>query len=92
MQEVFDDVSFRSHYPLYRALVWSLDDVDMEHIDRLGLTSLCRILALLVNHGLLTALVECFHSEMNTFHLPQGEMTMTPKDINTRFYAYPYMD
>lgn len=47
-----------------------LDDADMAHIERLGLTSLCRIPALLVNHGLLTALVERFHSETNTFHLP----------------------
>jgi hypothetical protein len=34
-----------------------------------------------VNHGLLTALVEGFHSEMNTFHLPQGEMMVTPEDV-----------
>lgn len=34
-----------------------------------------------VNHGLLTALVERFHFEHNTFHLPTREMTITPKDI-----------
>ena len=35
----------------------------------------------MVNHGLLTALVERFHSETNTFHLSMGEMTVTPEDI-----------
>lgn len=34
-----------------------------------------------VNHGMLTALVEHFHFEHNTFHLSIGEMTITPKDI-----------
>ena len=53
----------------------------MAHIERLGLSSLCQIPALLVNHGLLTALVEHFHSKTNTFHLPQGEMIVTPEDI-----------
>ena len=35
----------------------------------------------MVNHGLLNALVERFHSETNTFHFPIGEMTVTPEDI-----------
>lgn len=34
-----------------------------------------------VNHEMLTALVERFHSEHNTFHLPVGEMTITPEDV-----------
>lgn len=34
-----------------------------------------------MNHGLLTALVEHFHLEIDTFHLPQGEMMVAPKDI-----------
>ena len=36
---------------------------------------------MLVNHKLLIALVEHFHLEMNIFHLPQGEMIVTPEDI-----------
>ena len=43
----------------------------------------------MVNHGLLTALVERFHSEMNTFHLPMGEMTITPEDIR-RILMIPF--
>lgn len=34
-----------------------------------------------VNHGLLTALVERFHSEHKTFHLSTREMTITLEDI-----------
>ena len=63
----------------------SLDDIDMAHIDRLGLSHLCWIPVVLVNHNLLTALVEHFHSKTNTFHLPQGE-TVTPKDIYRILY------
>lgn len=34
-----------------------------------------------VNHGMLTALVDHFNSEHNTFHLLVGEMTIMPEDI-----------
>ena len=81
VKEVFNDFTFRSHYLLYGALLWSLDDVDMAHIDRLGLSSLCQILVVLVNYNLLTALVEHFHLEKNTFYLLQGEMIVTPEEI-----------
>ena len=30
---------------------------------------------------MLGALVECFHSKMNTFYLPLGELTVTLEDI-----------
>lgn len=45
------------------------------------LTHLYEMPVIRVNHSLLTALVKCFHSEVNTFHLPQGEMTVMPEDI-----------
>lgn len=53
----------------------------MAHIDRLGLSYLFWIPTVLVNHDLLIALVEHFHSEMNMFHFLVGEITITPKDI-----------
>ena len=81
MQEVFGDITFQSHYPQYGPLLQSLDATDLAHIEHLGLSSLCQIPAVIVNHSLLTALVERFHSETNTFHLPMGEMTVTPEDI-----------
>ena len=61
----------------------------MVHIDRLGLSHLCQIPIVLVNHRLLTALVEHFHLETNTFHLPLGEMTITPEDIY-KILCIPY--
>ena len=62
-------------------LVWELDDGKWAHIDALGLTHLCDLPDIRVNHDLLGALVERFHSETNTFHLLPGEVTITPKDI-----------
>lgn len=81
IQIIFPDIKFRSHYPPYGALSQQLDDVYITHINALGLSYLCQILALLVNHSLLKTLVECFYSKMNAFHLPQGEMTITLEDI-----------
>ena len=47
----------------------------------MGLTHLCDLPDIRVNHGLLGALVECFYLETNTFHLPPREVTVTPEDI-----------
>lgn len=62
-------------------LVHELSDVDKAHIDLCGFTHLLDMSYIRVNHGMLNALVERFHSEHNTFHLPVGEMTITPEDI-----------
>ena len=77
----FPDVAFRASYPVIGPLVRQLDGAELAHIDVLGLTHLRDMPDLRVNHDLLTALVEHFHSETNTFHLPQGEMTVTPEDV-----------
>ena len=50
-------------------------------MDALGLTHLCDVPNIRVNHGLLGALVERFYLKMNTFHLPLREVTVTPEDI-----------
>lgn len=44
------------------------------------MTSLLEMHRFIVNWGLLIALVERWHSDMNTFHLATGEMTMTLED------------
>lgn len=62
-------------------LVGQLSKVEQAHIDLCSLTHLLRLSDIRVNHGMLTTLVERFHSEHNTFHLPVGEMTITPKDV-----------
>lgn len=62
-------------------LVHELSDISWAYIDLCRLTHLLQLLDIHVNHGMLTTLVESFHSEHNTFHLPVGEMMITPKDI-----------
>lgn len=62
-------------------LVHELSDIDRAYIDLCGFTYLLEISDICVNHEMLTALVKHFHSEHNTFHLPVGEMTITPEDV-----------
>ena len=81
MQEDFGGIAFRSHFSAIGHLIQELDDQELAHIEAMGLTHLCDLPDIRVNHGLLGALVEHFHSETNTFHLPPGEVTVTPEDI-----------
>lgn len=74
-------VLFRCVYPPTMALVHDLSEVEQAHVDMCGLTHLMRLPDIRLNHGILTALVEWFHSEHNTFHLPVGELTITPEDV-----------
>lgn len=62
-------------------LVHELSDAKRAHIDLYGFRYLLQMPDIHVNHGMLTALVDHFHSEHNTFHLPVGEMTITLEDI-----------
>ncbi|XP_059068551.1 protein MAINTENANCE OF MERISTEMS-like [Cryptomeria japonica] len=62
-------------------LVRELTDVQRAHIDACELGLLLDTLDIRVNHGLLSAIVERFHPEHNTFHLPTEEMTITPEDV-----------
>lgn len=62
-------------------LVSDLLDVDRAHIDLCGFGSLLQMPDIRVNHGMLIALVEWFHSKHNTFHLLVGEMMITPEDV-----------
>lgn len=62
-------------------MVHRLSSADVEIISHYGLTSLLDIPQYRINKGLLTALVERWHSDHNTFHLPTGEMTVTPEDV-----------
>ena len=53
----------------------------MQYIDAVGLTGLFKVPDMEVNHALITALVERWHPETHTFHLPYGEMGITLQDI-----------
>lgn len=64
--------------------------VERDHIDRCDLSSLLDIPRSLINWGLLIALAERWHSEHNTFHLPMGEMRVTPKDVY-QIFCIPLM-
>lgn len=71
-------------------LIPHLSQAERDHIDRCGLTSLLDMSRHLINHGLLTALAEHWHSKHNTFHLSTDEMTITPEDVY-RILCIPVM-
>ena len=81
VQEDFGSIAFRLHFSAIGYLIQDLDDGKRVHIKAMGLIHLCDLPDIQVNHGLLGALVECFHLEINTFHLPPGEVTVTPEDV-----------
>lgn len=81
LQIQLPDILFRCVYPPMMGLVHSLSDADRAHIDLCSFGHLLHMLDIHVNHGVLTALAERFHSKHNTFHLLVGEMTITPKDV-----------
>ena len=58
-----------------------LDPRIMQYIDAASLTGLFKVLDMEVDHTLITALVERWHSETYTFHLRHGEMGITLQDI-----------
>ncbi|KAL0010797.1 hypothetical protein SO802_005905 [Lithocarpus litseifolius] len=51
------------------------------YIIEAGLEGLFKVPKLEVDHALITALVERWHPETHTFHLPHGEMGITLQDI-----------
>ena len=53
----------------------------MQYIDAAGLTELFKVPDMEVDHALIMALVERWHPETNTFHLPHGEIGIILQDI-----------
>ena len=51
------------------------------YIDEARLSGLYGVPFISLDHALITALVECWHPETHSFHLPQGEMTITLQDM-----------
>ena len=81
VQEDFGSIAFRLHFSAIDHLTQDLDDGERAHIEAMGLTHLCDLPNIQVNHGLLGVLVERFHSKRNTFHLLPREVTVTLEDI-----------
>ena len=53
----------------------------MQYIEAIGLTALFKVPDMEVDHALIMSLVERWHPETHTFHLPHGEMGITLQDI-----------
>ena len=58
-----------------------LDPRIARYITEAGFEGLFKVPNLELDHSLITALVERWHPEMHTFHLPYGEMGITLQDI-----------
>lgn len=81
MQVQLPDIEFKCTYLDIMGLVHDLSDAQRDHIGLCGFGYLLEMPDIHVNHNLLTALVKHFHFEHNTFHLPIGEMMITPEEI-----------
>ncbi|KAG9451405.1 hypothetical protein H6P81_011370 [Aristolochia fimbriata] len=60
---------------------WPMDERLLPYIDVAGFGALYRVQWLRLDKPLITSLVERWRSEMNTFHLANGEMTITLEDV-----------
>lgn len=56
-------------------------DEEIAHIQHLGLYHVLHLLEITTNRALITALVEWWHSETCTFHLPTGEASIALEDV-----------
>lgn len=80
-QEKLDVLQCREKLSVMRHLVPELSQVEVRCIDACGLCHLLYMASITHNRGLLTTLVERWHSELNTFHLPTGEIGVTLEDV-----------
>jgi len=55
-------------------------------VENYGLLPLCRIAYEVVDKGLITAFIEIWHRDTNSFHLSIGEMTITLDDVSSIFH------
>ena len=58
-----------------------LTDAERRLIRHCGLLCVLELPRFQMNRGLITVVTERWHSETNTFWLPQGEMTITLEDV-----------
>ncbi|KAG9450245.1 hypothetical protein H6P81_010210 [Aristolochia fimbriata] len=60
---------------------WPMDERMLPYVEAAGFGALHRVQWLRLDKQLITALVERWRSETNTFHLANGEMTITLEDV-----------
>ncbi|KAG9442186.1 hypothetical protein H6P81_018040 [Aristolochia fimbriata] len=60
---------------------WPMDERMLPYVEAAGFGALHRVQWLRLDKPLITALVERWRSETNTFHLANGEMTITLEDV-----------
>ncbi|KAG9442052.1 hypothetical protein H6P81_017906 [Aristolochia fimbriata] len=60
---------------------WPMDERMLPYVKAAGFSALHRVQWLRLDKPLITALVERWRSETNTFHLANGEMTITLEDV-----------
>lgn len=58
-----------------------LPDDEIEHIRQLGLYHVLHLPEVTTNKAMITALIEWWHSETCSFHLPTGEASITLEDV-----------
>lgn len=61
--------------------VWLLNETQKEYVRQSGLHNLAEMEHIRIDHALITALVERWRPETNTFHFPSGEATVTLEDV-----------
>lgn len=81
VQEDLRVLQLRERHPATQGLRDRLTQIEVDCIAATGLYEVMHMPVIRMNHGLITALAERWHSETCTFHLAQGEMTVTLEDV-----------
>ncbi|XXG46971.1 hypothetical protein AAC387_Pa02g1692 [Persea americana] len=61
--------------------VWVLTNTQREYVRQAGLQHLAEIDRMVIDHALITGLIERWRPETNSFHFPSGEATITLEDV-----------
>ncbi|XP_050380093.1 protein MAIN-LIKE 2 [Argentina anserina] len=73
--------ALRCHEHTSKLDQWTLTETQLELVEKAGFGYLRLIPAISLDNPLISALVERWRKETNTFHLNVGEMTVTLKDV-----------
>ena len=62
--------------------IWVLTDAQKEYVRQTGLHHLADKDRMVIDHALITTLIERWCLETNSFHLPSGEAIVTLEDVS----------